>query len=220
MAYILIFSIFLPSLNNNTIFIFSSYFIKHTLASFFKFLCICATESLLGIYKPHELSQIIQSSTCSCPDNTSSRLVSTLLSPAACFWMPMPRWEEAVPVVCLASDHRLPDRKPALPCSVCATKRHSSWSQVSLALPCLCHQEAQSLIASQPCPAMSVPPRGTVPDRKSALLCSVLSVPSRGTTPSSQVSIAISWIPSSSPWTRAVTVHHKLELSPRVTVSH
>ena len=43
--------IFVPSLNNNTIFIFSSYFIKHMLASFFKFLCICATKSLhLGIY--------------------------------------------------------------------------------------------------------------------------------------------------------------------------
>ena len=49
MAYILTFYIFLPSLNNNTIFIFSSYFIKHTLASLFK-LCICATKSLhLGI---------------------------------------------------------------------------------------------------------------------------------------------------------------------------
>ena len=35
MAYILTFYIFLPSLNNNTIFIFSSYFIKNTLASFF-----------------------------------------------------------------------------------------------------------------------------------------------------------------------------------------
>ena len=33
-------------------------------ASFFKFLCICATESLPGIYKPPELSQIIQSLTC------------------------------------------------------------------------------------------------------------------------------------------------------------
>ena len=50
MAYILTFYIFLPSLNNNTIFIFSSYFIKHMLALFFKFLCICATKSLhLGI---------------------------------------------------------------------------------------------------------------------------------------------------------------------------
>ena len=49
-AYILTFYIFLPSLNNNTIFIFSSYFIKHTLASFFKFLGISATKSLhLGI---------------------------------------------------------------------------------------------------------------------------------------------------------------------------
>ena len=35
MAYILTFYIFLPLLNNNTIFIFSSDFIKHTLASFF-----------------------------------------------------------------------------------------------------------------------------------------------------------------------------------------
>ena len=35
MAYILTFYIFLPSLNNNIIFIFSSYFIKHTLALFF-----------------------------------------------------------------------------------------------------------------------------------------------------------------------------------------
>ena len=163
MAYILIFSIFLPSSNNNTIFIFSSYFIKHTLASFLKFLCICATESFPGIYKPPELSQIIQSSTCSCPDNTSSRLVSTSPPPAACSWRPMPKWEEAVPVVCLASDHRLadsksalpcsvraikrhiPDRKSALPCSVRATKRHSSWSQVSLALLCPCHQEAPDL---------------------------------------------------------------------------
>ena len=59
MAYILIFSIFLHLLNNNTIFIFSSYFIKHMLASFFKFSCICATKSLPGIYKPPELSQII-----------------------------------------------------------------------------------------------------------------------------------------------------------------
>ena len=59
MAYILIFSIFLPSLNNNTIFIFSSYFIKHMLASFFKFWCICTAESLPGIYKLPELSQII-----------------------------------------------------------------------------------------------------------------------------------------------------------------
>ena len=83
MAYILIFSIFLPSLNNHTIFIFSSYFIKHTLASFFKFLCICATESLPGIYKPPELSQIIQSSTCLHLDNTSPRLVSTFTSAAA-----------------------------------------------------------------------------------------------------------------------------------------
>ena len=91
MAYILIFSIFLSSLNNNIIFIFSSYFIKHTLASFFKFLCICASESLPGIYKPPELSRIIQSSTCSYPDNTSSRLVSTSPQPAACSWRPMPR---------------------------------------------------------------------------------------------------------------------------------
>ena len=35
MVYILTFYIFLPSFNNNTIFIFSSCFIKHTLASFF-----------------------------------------------------------------------------------------------------------------------------------------------------------------------------------------
>ena len=35
MAYILTIYIFQPSLNNNTIFILSSYFIKHTLASFF-----------------------------------------------------------------------------------------------------------------------------------------------------------------------------------------
>ena len=145
MAYILIFSIFLPSLNNNTIFIYFSYFIKHTLALFFKFLCICATESLPGIYKPPELSQIIQSTTCSCPDNTSSRLVSTSPLPAGCFWIPMSRWEEAIPVVCLASDHRLPDRQSALPCSVRATKRHSYWSQVSLALLCPCHQEAPDL---------------------------------------------------------------------------
>ena len=88
---------------------------------------------------------MIQSSNCSCPDNTSSRLVSTSPPPAACFWMPMPRWEEDVPVVCLASDHRLPDRKSALPCSVRATKSHSSWSQVSLTLLCLCHQEAPDL---------------------------------------------------------------------------
>ena len=182
MAYILIFSIFLPSLNNNTIFIFSSYFIKHMLASFFKFLCICATESLNGIYKPPELSQIIQSLTCSCPDNTSLRLVSTSPPPTACSWRAMLRLEEAVPVVCLASDYRLADRKSALPCSVRATKRYSSWSQVSLALLCPCHQEAPDL------------------DRK--------------------VSIAISWIPSSSPWNGAVTVHHKLALSPTVTVRH
>ena len=50
MAYILTFYIFLPSLNYNIICIFSSYFIKHTLASFFKFLSICATKSMhLGI---------------------------------------------------------------------------------------------------------------------------------------------------------------------------
>ena len=75
-------NIFLPSLNNNTIFIFSSYFIKHTLVSFFKFSCICATESFPGIYKPPELSQIIQSSTCLHLDNTSPRLVSTFTSTA------------------------------------------------------------------------------------------------------------------------------------------
>ena len=128
MAYILIFSIFLPSLNNNTIFILYSYFIKHTLASFFKFLCICSTESLPGIYKPPELSQITQSSTCSCVDNTSSRLLSTSPPPG----FPCPD-EKAIPVVCLASDHRLADRKSALPCSVRAFKRH------------------QTLIASQHC---------------------------------------------------------------------
>ena len=88
MAYILIFSIFLPSLNNNTIFIFSSYFIKHTLASFFKFLRICATESLPGLYKPPELSQIIQSLTCLHLDNTSPRLVSTFTSTAPGWPMP------------------------------------------------------------------------------------------------------------------------------------
>ena len=78
MAYIFIFSIFLPSLNNNTIFIFSSYFIKRTLASFFKFSCICATESLPGIYKPPELSQII-----------SHRPGSTLTTPLQ-DWSPPP----------------------------------------------------------------------------------------------------------------------------------
>ena len=58
MAYILTFYIFLPSLNNNTIFIFSSYFIKHTLASFFKFLCIRATKSLHPwAYKQANFSQ-------------------------------------------------------------------------------------------------------------------------------------------------------------------
>ena len=88
MAYILIFSIFLPSLNNNTILIFSPYFIKHTLASFFKFSCISATESLPGIYKPPELSQILQSSTCLHLDNTSPRLVSTFTSIAP--GLPMP----------------------------------------------------------------------------------------------------------------------------------
>ena len=137
MAYILIFSIFLPSLNNNTIFIFSSHFIKHTHASFFKFLCICATESLPGIYKPLELSQIIQSSTCSCPDNTSSRLVSTSPPPA--------------------SGCPCPDEKRPF-------------------LLCVYQVTTGFLIASQPCPALSVPPRDTVPDRKSALPCSVHAI--------------------------------------------
>ena len=102
MAYILIFSIFLPSLNN-TIFIFPSYFIKHTLASFFKFFCICATESLPGIYKPPELSQIIQSLTCLHRDNTSPRLVSTLTS-AAPGW-PMPS-RPMLFLYCLACAHQ------------------------------------------------------------------------------------------------------------------
>ena len=66
-------------------------------------------------------------------------------------------------------------------CCVSSKWPQASWLQVSIALLCLCHQEAQFLIASQPCPA--------------------LSVPSRVTRPWSQVSIAISWIPSSSHWT-------------------
>ena len=138
MAYILIFTIFLPSLNNNTNFIFSSYFIKHTLASLFKFLCICATDSLPGMYKPPELSQIIQS-TCSCPDNTSSRLVSTSPLPATCFWMPRAHAE----------------MRRGRSCCVSSKWPQASWSQVCLALLCPCYQEAQFLIASQPCPALS-----------------------------------------------------------------
>ena len=153
MAYILIFSIFLPSLNN-TILIFSSYFIKHTLASFFKFLCICATESLPGIYKAPELSQIIQSSTCSCPDNTSSSLASTC---------------------CLLLDAH-PQMRRGRFCCVSSKWPQASWSQVSLGLLCPCHQEAQFPSASQPCQALSVPPRSTVPDRKSALPCSVRAI--------------------------------------------
>ena len=67
------------------------------LASFFKFLCICATESLLGIYKPPELSQIIRSSTYLHLNSTSPRLVSTFTSTAP-GWMTHAQSTTAVPV--------------------------------------------------------------------------------------------------------------------------
>ena len=79
MAYILIFYIFLPSLNNNTIFIFSSYFIKHTLASFIKFFCISATRASLGYINRLNLARFF-----------SHRPASTLTTPLQDWSPPSP----------------------------------------------------------------------------------------------------------------------------------
>ena len=107
---------------------------------------------LPGVYKPPELSEIIQSSTtCSCLDNISPRLTSTSPLPASCSWMPMPRWEETAPVVCLASLADLLITSQTCPAVTVPSKRHQNWSPVKLAL-------------LSPCP-----PRGTIADHKSNL---------------------------------------------------
>ena len=81
------------------LFLFFSYFIKYTLASFFQFVCICATESLPGIYKPPELSKKIHSSTSLHFDNTPLQDLSSspgsLRATTCCPGRPI--WEDPAP---------------------------------------------------------------------------------------------------------------------------
>ena len=155
MAYILIFSIFLSSLNKNTIF-------------FRILLSICLHRSLNSY-----VSVLPRASLGYINRLNWARLFSDRPGPA----LTTPLQDRSPPrlhLLLLLDAHTQMRRGRS--CCVSSKWPQASWSQVSLALLCPFHHEAQFLIASQSCPALSVLPKGTVPDRKSALLCSVRAI--------------------------------------------
>ena len=129
MAYILIFSIFLPSLNN-TVFIF-----LHILLS------ICLHRSLNSY-----VSVLPRASLRYINRLNWARLFSH--RPAPALTTPLQDWSP--PRLHLLLDAHSQMRR-GRSCCVSSKWPQASWSQVSLAMLCPCHQEAQFLIASQPC---------------------------------------------------------------------